>query len=158
MNEKDLKKVIKQMVRESLTEIFAEMKLESIVESVISKKQKIVEVSRPSKPSIQPSSKEEIPASKKQLKNKILEDLGGNDIWKGIYQDTASSANPILNNEEAEAPGEIPSSVLEQMGLVKDYSKYLGSNKHTVAEEDDEWRKRRELREKMLNENVIKRA
>lgn len=169
MDQKALKKVIKQLVRESLTEIFAEMQLEKIVESVVSKttlsKSFSAVVEKPkAKYSVRETMNEQvIPKQQKPVmssaekKRIIMEKMGvKDDMWAGIYGDTAESNNPILEDSEV-AGEEVPESVLENMGLMKDYSKHLSGNSKTVSNEDDEWRQRREAREKIMQES-FKRA
>jgi len=169
MDEKVLKKIIKQLVRESLTEIFAEMKLETIVETVVSKKVPVRPVPPPSAPlkngklsikevlGVQNPEpvRQSVPQTNSAERRKvILEKMGGNDMWKGIYADTASSDNPILEGDESPADREqVPTSILESMGLMRDYSKHIGQDAKTTSE-DEEWRKRREARAKIMNESI----
>lgn len=170
MDEKALKKIIKQLVRESLTEIFAEMKLENIVETVVSKKVPMRTAPAPApQPKVAPKlsvrealnmSEETVrqPASQPDAATRrrvMMEKLGvNNDMWKDIYADTASSDNPILEGDQSpQDREEVPASILESMGLMRDYSKHIGQDKKTT-DEDEEWRKRREARAKILNESI----
>jgi len=164
MDEKVLKKIIKQLVRESLTEIFAEMKLETIVENVVSRKvskapvvssklsvKEALGVRDEVQPS-RPSSSTQIDAEQKR--KFIIEKMGGNDMWKGIYADTAATENPILEGDNAGADQEqVPASILENMGLMRDYSKHIGMDDEKTKD-NDEWQKLRVKRQKILDESI----
>lgn len=160
MNSKELKQVIKQMVQESLIEVFAEMNLQLVVENAIksqlceSKKQKtnsmslrssVVEASRPE------------PVIESTTKNNVMEKIGAidSDVWRSIYGDTAKSSNPILKEtkeDKGSNPELVPEALLENRGLMKDYSKLAGltEDSESVIAENDEWNKIREARQKML--------
>lgn len=125
MNKKDLKKVIKEMVRESLLEIFAEMKLETIVEQVV-KKQGVVK--RPV--SASSTLREELNStprlSKEEVRKKMMENIGvDEDTWANIYEDTATSDNPILGGDDSDKPELVSESALKESGLFRDYSKFV---------------------------------
>lgn len=174
MDEKALKRAIKQLVKESLTEIFAEMKLESIVESAVARKipkapvaapvastkqtpaysmrevlrEEATPQPRPTKPTISAAEKKRLIAEKLGVKD---------DMWANIYADTQSSGNPILESSDDDAPpvvGEVPEVVLENMGLMRDYSKHIGVKTPSQQTEDDDMQARREARLKMMNEKV----
>lgn len=159
MDKKDLKNAIKPLVRECLTEIFAEMQLEKIVENVVTKTLPKQREEVVPEFSMKQTASERLPVTKVASsvnKRKLIEEkLGVNDeVWKNIYADTATSANPILesNNNSAENVADtelVPESVLESMGLMKDYSKHIGFKE--PSQEDTEWQKKREEREKILS-------
>lgn len=159
MNQKDLKKIIKQLVRESLTEIFVELKLESIIESVMAKKQ--VSSEQSPRLSVRETLNENVSPIRAQSKinptekKKIIKEKLGikDDMWANIYADTQSSGNPILEDAEAEAPDEVPASILENMGLMRDYSKHIGADK-TSQSDDEEWTKRQAERAKRMSETI----
>jgi hypothetical protein len=156
----DLKKLLKPYVKECLIEVLAEMKLETMVENVVSKK--IPNPNLASRFSVRDTvvvenaqPKEKFTPDKKKI---IIEKLvGGNDMWKDIYENTAQSNNPILDDTDNSdtKPELVPEHVLESMGLMKDYSKFVDAGKNKPSQ-DQEWTKLREQRQKILN-NTIKR-
>lgn len=134
MDRKELKSLIKEMVRESLTEIFVEMKLESIVESVVAKTtinstKNIVETHNMyAKPLTVDVSKQKKQSeeSKKALRESLMKkmNLSEND-FSAIYGDIPLD-NPIVANKNEKANPEFVSETqLEQMGAVRDYSKFF---------------------------------
>ena len=137
MNEKDLKKVIKQLVRESLTEIFAEMHLESIVEGVIRKRTRPVKQKSFSSTlqeqvgAIENTEKAQPVQSKEELRRVIREKIGVTDTaWEDIYADTITSGNSVLQDRSVDAPdSEHPELVTEEVlranGMLKDYSRFV---------------------------------
>lgn len=152
MDEKSLKNIIKKLVKESLTEIFAEMKLEALVESAVSRN---ISKQKPATPAPFGHSTPLAPNLAAEKKKKMMENLRvKDDVWANIYADTASSTNPILEDNAAESDDGIS---LEKIGglMKKDYSKHIGIKEPTS--EDAEWQKRREARAKMLNE-ALKRS
>lgn len=166
MNNKELELLIEKIVYKKILKIFAEMKLESIVENVVSRKitskQQSV-IPRNEKLSVKKVFEQEEnfqnkpTISAEEKRKMIIEKIGGDDMWKNIYADTATSNNPIIEGDEGAEQEQVPLNILENMGLIKDYSKHIGVNNKTVDKEDEEWQKRREARAKILGES-IKRA
>jgi len=159
LHKEDLKKLLKPYVRECLIEVLAEMKLQTMVENVVSKK--IPNPISPSRLSVKDTimteedqkPKEKLTPDKKKI---IIERLvGGNDMWKDIYENTAQSNNPILDDTDNSdtKPELVPEHVLESMGLMKDYSKFVDAGKNKTSQ-DQEWTKLREQRQKILNETI----
>jgi len=121
LHKEDLKKLLKPYVRECLIEVLAEMKLQTMVENVVSKK--IPNPISPSRLSVKDTimteedqkPKEKLTPDKKKI---IIERLvGGNDMWKDIYENTAQSNNPILDDTDNSdtKPELVPEHVLESM-------------------------------------------
>jgi len=63
--------------------------------------------------------------------------------------------NPILDDTDNSdtKPELVPEHVLESMGLMKDYSKFVDAGKNKTSQ-DQEWTKLREQRQKILNETI----
>ena len=132
MNE--IEKVIKFYVKKHLKEAFANLDeiVENKVQDVLTKRKFLLQenvVKSPSKISQKPSIP---PPDKKIVEQKILDRLGVEDgIWKDIFLDTLNSPNLVLsldNKLEAAAPEGVPVEALEQMGILRDYSKFLPNN------------------------------
>jgi len=150
MNKVELKSVIKQLVRESLTEIFAEMNLQTIVEQSVKKNLSNITQNTPT---IREQVYEQKPKVSVDKRKKMMESMGvTDDVWRSIYADTASSANPIIEGNDMPNNPEIPASVLEETGLLKDYSKFLSPSVQNG--ESDEWKQLREQRQVLLNQSV----
>lgn len=130
MQKSELKVLIKQLVRESLTEIFAEMRLESIVEGVLKKHQSVVLSEDAEEEPIRPTRPKEDSSVKKR---RLMEALGGEEMWNNVYGDIEES-NPILSNRSASGapvPGAVDGTEyvkeadLREAGLFKDYSRFV---------------------------------
>lgn len=133
MNNKELKSVIKEMVRQSLVEIFAEMKLESIVEGVMERSSSKVTRSRlsevvsreeeaPARPQPRPPTRQ-----KEQIRESLRKKLHISDSeWSNIYEGIALD-NPIVTGQTAGNFNEesVSEEQLEEIGLMKDYSKFI---------------------------------
>jgi hypothetical protein len=128
---KDLKKIIKPLIKECLLEIFAEMKLESIVENVVQKHQSNYSIAEQviERPMVKP-------AKKSVDKRSLMKAIGVDEsTWANIYDDTLNSGNQILSEAgRNSAPKSemtfddtelVSESILEQAGLLKDYSKFI---------------------------------
>lgn len=130
---KDIKKIIKPLVKECLLELFAEMKLESIVEGVVNKQQ----LTNQSTAVIVENRQQQVqqPIRQKPNKRSLMEAIGVNEnTWNDVYADTLKHGNSILkdsggastptapNYDDTES---VPEAVLENAGLMKDYSRFL---------------------------------
>ena len=121
MNKRELKSVIKEMVRESLTEIFAEMHLETIIEGVVKKNGSSSFSRQVAKVPSAPAS----PVPSINTKAMLRERLGVDESeWRSMYEGIEID-NPIITGEVAEEPEQVPEEILQQIGLFKDYSKFL---------------------------------
>lgn len=126
MKAKDLKKMLKPLVRECLTEIFAEMKLETIVEGVVKKAAPIrgpsLSAALSNEPQPRVVNEQRKPEITDEEKREMLQKrLGISDAeWKAVYAGTEP-----LDNDDSGKPELVSESVLQQSGLMKDYSKFV---------------------------------
>lgn len=141
-NNEDIKKLIKPliegMVREALLKIFAEMKLETLIENAVNKQQRNSQAAATVMSENIQASKVSRPSVPKPNKRSLMEAIGVNEnTWNDVYADTLKHGNSVLTAPEAspmsstpQAGGfddreDAPVSALEQLGLIKDYSRFV---------------------------------
>ena len=160
MEEKKLKAIIKEYVREALIEVLAEAKIESMIAKTIkehTKKPKSL------KESLGIPEQKYVPEKLKivdeiKLKNDLLNKIAPtDDVWRSIYADTLKSdySRPILEGNEIATGKEIPESVLEQAGFMRDYSVAAGlADDPAKTIKDDEMTALQEKRRQMLESKI----
>lgn len=67
------------------------------------------------------------------VRERMLKAVGASDdVWRGIYEDTIESGNPLLTSSEEEGEGELVSEhLLQESGLMRDYSKHINAFEET---------------------------
>jgi len=160
MSDNKIKTVVKHYVKQYLSEIFAEMNLHTLIETTVQEK---IDAMMPvlSSRSVSSLMQEEVttPSRPAPVRKKITAaDLGITDqTWKDIYNDTASSDNPILNGEEAGSEELVSESQLERAGLMKDYSKFMnsGGQKKSNSNDSDDMSEAARKRQEMLKKSIV---
>ena len=159
-----------------MTELFLEMKLENIVENVLSKKI----APKPINENIVTSNRQVVPPKSSKFRilqlqlgedddsasyykniekshqskteSDILEKVNGN--MKDLFADTLSSNHSLLLEHEEGGnvnPEFVSEDTMAKMGLIQDYSKYLGDDESSNSKgNDDETIKRMEAHRKIL--------
>jgi len=125
MKKSELKKMIKPLIRECLTEIFMEMNLEAIVESVVRNARSAEVNYEPSmKRKVKPSVvTEQRQPTKKDQKAAIMAKLNiDEDEWRSVYEGVTTT---VEREQEANKPEYATEEQLAELGLFKDYSKFV---------------------------------
>jgi len=145
-------------MKEILAEEFAKMDFEGLIKKVV--REEVSLHSTPIPTSRQNSLTESLltdsPPPAREPKRKITaRDLGiDEETWSSVYSGIEESANPILASSPDELdsakPEHVPEELLEQMGVMRDYSSLIEDvTKKPDSELLEAQRKRREMLDKM---------